>query len=170
MSREFVRGGAAPDLSGLKLKKAAPSSVVTEIASGTAESAPAPERREAEPAAAVTPVAALRPVQEAPAASPVPVTQEPAAEPAALPAETVPDAPEVEAPKKVKTSVRHTEEQARRLRATYIATMRQHRRRSLSDWLSDIIDAECTRLEQELNDGQPFDEDPELPKGRPLSS
>lgn len=165
MSGEFVRGGAAPDISMLRLRKAAPSSVVTEIASGGAGVSPVPETHIAPPAAEVTPSPAPQPVQEAPAPPPVYVEPHPADTREAAPAES-----EVEAPKNVKTSLRHTKEQARRLRATYIATMRQHRRRSLSDWLSDIIDAECTRLEQELNDGRPFDDDPELPKGRPLSS
>lgn len=151
--------------------------------------APAPVQ--APPEDAEAPQAVPAPVQAPPAAYAAPAPQ-----PAPAPAEAVPGtyavqaqaqapafeavqpppvpaAPQVEpAPepkvKMVKTSVRHTEDDAARVRATYIATMRQHRRRSMSDWLNDVVLAECARLEAELNGGQPFDEDPELPRGRPI--
>lgn len=188
---EYVRGRANPNLQGL-LKKARGNGVVAEIAST------APARDEAlqpaeEPAAPVAapvqapavqveaPQPAAAPAVQAPAAyaapvaAPEPVQAPPVYQEAAqaVPAPAGPEA-RTEEPaaepkvKMVKTSVRHTEDDAARVRATYIAAMRRHRRRSMSDWLNDVILAECARLEAELNDGQPFDEDPELPRGRPI--
>lgn len=171
---DYVRGRAAPNLAALKLKKASKGPVVAEIASTPAEPASTSLAAAETPAPAVAPSPAPEPAQEP--AQPIHAVPEPAVEPqpAAEPAAPVP-APAQEAPadpddKMTKTSIRHKASKARRLRATYIATMRIHRRRSLSDWLSDVLDAECARLEELYNDGQPFDDDPELPKGRPLSS
>lgn len=175
---DYVRGGGAPNLAALKLKKAAAKSVVTDIASSPAEPAPAPVEAAAAPAAAVeVPAPAVAPTPAPEPLQPVHAAVEPAPAPTPAPAETpagvpapAPEAPADPDDKLIKTSIRHKASKAKRLRATYIATMRIHRRRSLSDWLSDVLDAECTRLEELYNDGQPFDDDPEIPKGRPLSS
>lgn len=187
---EYVRGRANPNLGGL-LKKARGAGVVAEIATapdtlGSTGTAPPAGEASGQPVAA--PQAAQIPVvQSVPQAPPaqgtvapqVPVQLVPAPQAQYQPAaaqeppavQEQPPAPEP-APevkeKMVKTSVRHTEGDAARVRATYIATMRMHRRRSMSDWLNDVILAECVRLEGEYNDGAPFDDDPELPRGRPI--
>lgn len=165
MSQEYVRGRANPNLQGL-LRKARGSSVVAEITSA------APQPEEAALVQQVVEAPAAAPVQ-APAAVQAPPVQVEAPAPVQAPAQPAQQAPEEEPVpepkvKMVKTSVRHTEDDAARVRATYIAAMRHHRRRSMSDWLNDVILAECARLEDELNGGQPFDEDPELPRGRPI--
>lgn len=181
---DYVRGGGAPNLAALKLKKAAAKSVVTDIASSPAEPETPPARVLVPPqAVAETPAQPAAPPPDHEPQQSVQAAPEPAAQPAQATVQT-PAAPSpepdpapapAEAPadpddKLIKTSIRHKASKAKRLRATYIATMRFHRKRSLSDWLSDVLDAECTRMEELYNDGQPFDEDPELPKGRPLSS
>lgn len=127
--------------------------------------------------AVVTPVpqspAAVQSTATEPAAATPAVVAEPApaaAAAAAPPTEVVaPPATKSPEDKPVKDSFYHSKESHRRLRSTYLETRHLTKYKSLSDFISSLIDQECTRLEELYNNGEPFSTDPnEMPRGRPV--
>lgn len=73
---------------------------------------------------------------------------------------------------KVKTSFYQTNDEARRMRAAYVATQAAERRPSLSAFISGAVLLEVERLERDYNDGRPWPavEAGEIPKGAPLQT
>nr|WP_225668940.1 hypothetical protein [Arthrobacter sp. 260] len=135
----------------------------------------------AQQAAAVeeTAPAVVTPVPQSPAAVQSSATEPAAATPAVVAEAAAAAAPptEVVAPpatkspedKPVKDSFYHSKESHRRLRSTYLETRHLTKYKSLSDFISSLIDQECTRLEELYNNGEPFSTDPnEMPRGRPV--
>ncbi|MBG6191723.1 hypothetical protein IWX64_002690 [Arthrobacter sp. CAN_A212] len=115
-----------------------------------------------EPVAQAAP-AVVTPAPQAPVAVAEPSVATPAAEVVAPPVTKSPE------DKPVKDSFYHSKESHRRLRSTYLETRHLTKYKSLSDFISSLIDQECTRLEELYNDGEPFSTDPnEMPRGRPV--
>ncbi|MNW39041.1 hypothetical protein D3C74_161240 [compost metagenome] len=167
------RGGdAGPALSRLKnkgrLSKAASRGVVSSMSTAPDEEQPvvrpatqsrAPRvepieiPQAAEPYQQLAPVQQPEPVQEPAAQQPVTETAQPSAKPKS----------------RRKMSLAPSEDEHDQIRQTYMATRHIHRFSSLNDFLRACVLQEVSRLEDEYNDGRPFEwEEAEIPKGRPL--
>lgn len=118
-----------------------------------------------------SPAAVQSSATEPAAATPAVAEPAPAAAAAAAPPTEVVAPPATKSPedKPVKDSFYHSKESHRRLRSTYLETRHLTKYKSLSDFISSLIDQECTRLEELYNNGEPFSTDPnEMPRGRPV--
>ena len=172
------RGGdAGPALSRLKnkgrLSKAASRGVVSSMSTAPDEEqavarpatqSRAPQVEPIEIPQAAEPYQQPAPVQLAPVQQPDPV-QEPAAQQPVI--ETAP--PPAKPKSRRKMSLAPSDEEHDQIRQTYMATRHIHRFSSLNDFLRACVLQEVSRLEDEYNDGRPFEwEEAEIPKGRPL--
>jgi hypothetical protein len=133
--------------------------------------------RETAPTTAPAPAPVQPPVadQAPPQYSPAPVTSQPLPQPAVQapvqPAAETPaqaqQAPTRKYPKK--TAFHQSEEAGARMRSAFLATRHLTGYQTLSEFICAIIDRECTELENQYNDGEPFTVDPNsIPRGRPV--
>lgn len=88
------------------------------------------------------------------------------------PAQYAPPASPQQTPAKEKTTKKASYyepiELGKRMRRAYNATKYVEGHDSLSDFIVRLIEQECQRLEDLYNDGQPFEGDNAVPKGRPV--
>lgn len=88
------------------------------------------------------------------------------------PAQYAPPAAPEQTPAKEKTTKKASYyepiELGKRMRRAYNATKYVEGHDSLSDFIVRLIEQECQRLEDLYNDGQPFEGDNAVPKGRPV--